>query len=456
MATSESCEDDAQENVSFLTPISAVSKPGMALLKSEFIHKKKVESNNEDETNDLPPSKKAKKRGQNKSRPHLKKVSYSKQLCGSVRIGQPCSYGEECRYLHSVKEFMEIKSANIGPDCVFYSKYGECPYGLACRFGEKHISEDFKNVTSGDYFDRKLETTVHNTLSKLLQEKLRKRKLSFPRSCIYLESLKKQKSSGTHLAHHENPNSEDVTNFKTYGPVTNEESVKLQPAEQKTIEFQGKLYLAPLTTVGNLPFRRVCKEFGADITCGEMALCTNLLQGQQSEWALIKRHESEDVFGAQICGGFPDTMSKCAEMLCEYTKVDFIDINCGCPIDLIYNSGAGSALMRRSTRLQEIVLGMKSVMDVPLTLKMRTGVYDKCWNAHSLIPNLREWGVDLVTVHGRSREQRYTKKADYDYIKLCSEAAAPMPIFGNGDVLSYEDYQDFLAKSQVNGLMIGR
>ena len=221
------------------------------LTTGRFIHKKKVESNNEDETNDLPPSKKAKKRGQNKSRPHLKKVSYSKQLCGSVRIGQPCSYGEECRYLHSVKEFMEIKSANIGPDCVFYSKYGECPYGLACRFGEKHISEDFKNVTSGDYFDRKLETTVHNTLSKLLQEKLRKRKLSFPRSCIYLESLKKQKSSGTHLAHHENPNSEDVTNFKTYGPVTNEESVKLQPAEQKTIEFQGKLYLAPLTTVSN-------------------------------------------------------------------------------------------------------------------------------------------------------------------------------------------------------------
>lgn len=148
-----------------------------------------------------------------------------------------------------------------------------------------------------------------------------------------------------------------------------------------------------------MPFRRICKEFGADITCCEMAMSTNLLTGQASEWALLKKHESETIFGVQLAGAYPDSFTKACQIIKENFSVDFVDINCGCPIDLVFDKGAGCALMTRLDHFQKIVRSTSTLLDVPLTVKIRTGIKEDVFIAHELIPNLKNWGVDMITVN---------------------------------------------------------
>ncbi|XP_076862751.1 tRNA-dihydrouridine(47) synthase [NAD(P)(+)]-like isoform X2 [Brachyhypopomus gauderio] len=424
-------------------------------------------------------------RGQNKSRPHMKPQSYdSRRLCPSLvqeRVNA-CFFGEKCKFIHDVTDYMSTKPADLGERCYLFDTFGRCSYGITCRFARAHTGPDFKNMVNEELCKMTMEM-VRNSLDKDLQRRLRKRQVTFTRSETYLKSIRAGNNRGgptgkTMGPEHHSPEAVvkevgqqeqepsagalhvegSVTHpcpGKTIGPLTDADVIKLRPCERKQVDFRDKLYLAPLTTCGNLPFRRVCKQFGADITCGEMAMCTNLLQGQASEWALLKRHHTEDLFGVQLEGCFPDTMTRCAELLNENIDVDFVDINSGCPIDLVYKKGGGCGLMTRTNRFEQIVRGMNSVLDVPLTVKIRTGVQQNCNIAHKLIPDLKKWGVSLITLHGRSREQRYTKMADWDYISSCSKLASPVPLFGNGDILSYEDAMK-ARETGVSGIMLAR
>ncbi|XP_047388203.1 tRNA-dihydrouridine(47) synthase [NAD(P)(+)]-like isoform X2 [Sciurus carolinensis] len=405
-------------------------------------------------------------RGQNKGRPHMKPTHYDQtRLCPSLIQGSTarCFFGDRCRFLHDVGQYLETKPADLGPRCVLFETFGKCPYGVTCRFAGAHLGPEGQNLVQEElvarWADRQL---VRNGLDKALQQQLRKRKVHFERAEHALRWLSQgqlpdptpavavpgataaegtpgQSDLGAQQAP-AGPNA-GCPPVQTCGPLTDEDVVRLRPCEKKRC--------------GNLPFRRICKRFGADVTCGEMAVCTNLLQGQMSEWALLKRHQCEDIFGVQLEGAFPDTMTKCAELLGRTIEVDFVDINVGCPIDLVYKKGGGCALMNRTAKFQQIVRGMSQVLDVPLTVKLRTGVQERVNLAHRLLPELRDWGASLVTLHGRSREQRYTKLADWQYIAQCAKAASPMPLFGNGDILSYDDASRAM-KTGVAGVMIAR
>lgn len=415
-------------------------------------------------------------RGQNKSRPHVKPTHYDKErLCPSLlQESATCAFGDRCRFLHDVGRYLESKPADLGPRCVLFDTFGRCPYGVTCRFAGAHLGPGGQNLVQEEVVARCVHLPpVRNGLNRALQQQLRKRQVCFERAEQALRRLTQsprpagipetavatatpeQNSCHAQLDTAGGAGTPRGSPVSTCGPLTDEDIIRLRPCEKKQLDISGKLYLAPLTTCGNLPFRRICKRFGADVTCGEMAVCTNLLQGQMSEWALLKRHPCEDIFGVQLEGAFPDTMTKCAELLNRTIDVDFVDINVGCPIDLVYKKGGGCALMNRSAKFQQIVRGVNEVLDVPVTVKMRTGVQERVSLAHRLLPELRDWGVALVTLHGRSREQRYTRLADWPYIKQCAEVASPMPLFGNGDILSFED-ANCAMQTGVAGVMIAR
>lgn len=212
--------------------------------------------------------------------------------------------------------------------------------------------------------------------------------------------------------------------------------------EKRSIDLRDKLYLAPLTTVGNLPFRRVCKRLGADITCGEMAMARNVLQGHNSEWALLRRHSEEDVFGVQLAGSNVDVIARAAELIGRECAVDFIELNAGCPIDLVFKRGGGCSLMSRRIKLAHLVWTVGHAVNVPVGVKMRTGIDVTSPNAHQLIPDIAKAGAQWVTIHGRSRKQRYSKLADWNYIRNeCAPVAqkARIPLLGNGDVYNWRD-----------------
>ncbi|CAI5449050.1 unnamed protein product [Caenorhabditis angaria] len=375
------------------------------------------------------------RRGMNKTRRKDMKHAETRirastvRLCPSVIQPVQCKFGEKCTSEHDISKFLEAKSADISDKCPVYEARGTCPFSYACRFGGAHIDENGKQTEMS--LEKPYEATK-NAQSMAIQVALRKRTYDFERSDKALEGLKNE----------------------TIG------SMEFEKPKLDMSKLDRLKYLAPLTTVGNLPFRRICVEYGADITCGEMALATSILAGTPSEYSLLKRHPCEKIFGVQLAGGFADTMAKASQIIVDNFDVDFIDINMGCPIDVVNQKGGGCALPHRPSKLLEVLSATKQVIgNCPLTVKIRTGLKEGVLKAPETIETMKKnsyhW-PDLITFHPRSKEQRYTKLANWDYTNDVVEAAKPIPVWACGDVLGWEDYYERLEKYPVNGIMIGR
>ena len=367
-----------------------------------------------------------------------------------------------------------------------------------------------------------------NEISTQAKNDLMKRRFNTPKADQYSQWIEK---SGKELVENTRRNAKNRWEETNEDPL--ESNIKLEkteiednraryteppflPSEKRRVYFGPETpVLAPLTTQGNLPFRRLCVAQGAQVTYSEMAMSLPLIQGQKSEWALMRAHESEATppayqpsqqavkqynnakdykFGAQIAANKPWQALKATEILtqlCPYLRV--IDLNCGCPIDLVYRTGAGSALLDSQGKLEKMVRGMNAVSgEIPITVKIRMGTKDNRPTALKLVDRLVYGGQEAlelgggpsgaaaITLHGRSRQQRYTRNADWKYVSECAalirnynrkgddlsdtvreveerlHPANKVYFIGNGDCYSHVDYNTHLEEAKVDSVMIAR
>lgn len=216
----------------------------------------------------------------------------------------------------------------------------------------------------------------------------------------------------------------------------------------------GRFPLAPLTRGGNLPFRRLCREFGATATCSEMIYAHQLTKGNRKEQALLRKHDTEDNFGAQIAANKPKLAADAAVMARDAGAV-FVDLNCGCPIYDTVKRGMGARLLQKTGRLGDVLQAMVAAVEIPVTVKLRVGFSETKINIRETVKIAVDSGVQAIVIHGRTREQRYSRSADWALLpEVASEC--PVPIWGNGDVLTPMEARDRLQNSALAGAMLAR
>lgn len=409
--------------------------------------------------------------------------------------------------------------------CPVWEANGRCHAGWKCRFVASHSKEveredgrkelvliEKEGVTAEDDDDNENRKGIVNVVGTEAKLQLAKRKTKTDKADAYLEWMDKDARIMEKIYHAKRSESEiqrEEARAEFVDPP-------LLPSEKRRIYYGPETpVLAPLTTQGNLPFRRMCVEFGAQLTYSEMAMSLPLMQGQKGEWALMKAHESEisppryspksivqdydnskDLkFGVQISASKPWQAVRTAEILSRLVPhLRVIDLNCGCPIDLVYQQGAGSALLDAPSKLEKMIRGMNMVSgDIPISAKIRMGTMDSKPTALKTIERLAFGGHEserlgapgcaAITLHGRSRQQRYTKNADWSYIAECAALVksynkkkdeltdtvkepdartlpnAPdgrMYFIGNGDCYSHVQYLDDIQNGGVDSVMVAR
>ncbi|MHB8845073.1 MAG: tRNA dihydrouridine synthase DusB [Nitrospirota bacterium] len=222
----------------------------------------------------------------------------------------------------------------------------------------------------------------------------------------------------------------------------------------RTVLSDNPLVLAPMAGITDFPFRMICKEMGAGLVFSEMLSVEALVREHKRTFGMLHTDPAERPVVFQIFGSKPESMAEAASIV-SLGEVDFIDINMGCPVPKILRSGSGAALLRDVGLAQEIMKAVVGASRVPVTVKIRLG-----WDAQNIVAvelaqAAEASGIAAITVHGRTKAQGFSGKADWSMIKVVKDTVS-IPVIGNGDVRSAQDAKRMLDETGCDGVMIGR
>ena len=224
----------------------------------------------------------------------------------------------------------------------------------------------------------------------------------------------------------------------------------------KNVEINGKIVVAPMAGISNMTFRRICKSMGASLVVAEMVSDKAITYGNEKTFELLRMNDDERPISQQIFGSDVKSFVEAAKIVEEKMKPDIIDINMGCPVPKVaVKNQAGSALLKNPEKVGEIIKAVVGAVNVPVTVKIRSGWDQSSINAVEIAKIAEANGASAITVHARTRAQGYAGKADWNIIKEVVNAV-DIPVIGNGDVVSCYDAKKMLEETGCSAVMIGR